>query len=111
MPLSLNSKCVIDVDDDDTEDFQFIKRKWSEKAKAKELRDGIKATLEHSIALYCAMLTHHGGFLEDSKDMKLSMEALAEACKKTKNKVANPAVYNDLTNLVILSFSMILLHY
>ena len=46
------------------------------------------------------MLAHHGGFLEDGKDMKLAMQALAEACQKTKSKVVDTAEYNDLTNLV-----------
>ena len=95
-----NTKRAHEDDINDNEDYFLVKRKRTEKAKAKELRDGIKSASEHSIALYRAMLAHHGGFLEDGKDMKLAMEALAEACKKTKSKVADKAEYNDLTNLV-----------
>ena len=91
-----------DINNDVVEDFLPIKRKRTEKARAKELREDIKPTSEHSIALYRAMIAYHGGFLEDGKDMQLAMQALAEACKKTKGKVADTAEYNDLTNLVIL---------
>ena len=96
------AKRVHEDEENDNGDYLMVKRKRTEKAKAKELRDGIKSASEHSIALYRAMLAHHGGFLEDGKDMKLAMEALAEACKKTKSKVAGKSEYNDLTNLVSL---------
>ena len=88
------------IDNNAVEDFPPVKRKRTEKARAKELRDGIKKASDYSIALYRAMLAHHGGFLEDGKDMKLAMQALAEACQKTKSKVMDTTEYNDLTNLV-----------
>ena len=80
------------IDNNAVEDFPPVKRKRTEKARAKELQDGIKSASEYSIVLYRAMLAYHGGFLEDGKDVKLAMQ------------VADTAEYNDLTNLVFHQF-------